>query len=515
MPTFNIRNETTQHKIINETGRTLLLRTLFGSGGSGGSGTSSTTEALAATVDPAALNAADPVPGVDVFATQNAIDSFLATNNTTAFKSISPLMQVLPPIIAHNVVITAAAGVHRPATSGESAINTGIHWILPGVTVTLQGATSANYTQIVAAATVSSVDNTGDNPRVNVSGTPYAGQTLDGMFAVFDTGLVTVIHDHTDSQLSVLQEITGAPTTVTVMRPGSFIRNSVNDTSRSNFVAFEVGIMGLDTFPEPFLVNDFQIDAFGGTGLSLAQYDSSISGSRLLFDHEYQRVNFSISPNGRDINLSGRRCFVGLDDCSGYADAANMGGRDDPMALFGGSQGSVSHSYFGNSTKGIKVQEGSVLTWTRSVYHNLTNTCVELIEGSRISHYEFTGAGLNGKRSEIRNTDIGIQYGAGCGQDRNSVQRQIFSGCTGPCIDAANGSFVDVSASSGAWLDGGGNTDVGVQVAGSFNHVMIDANTNATGTAGDIRIDGVVDTYANVAAASPVISTNLNRIEKA
>ncbi len=78
------------------------------------------------------------------------------------------------------------------------------------------------------------------------------------------------------------------------------------------------------------------------------------------------------------------------------------------------------------------------------------------------------------------------------------------------------GSVLDIGASTTGLADGGSNTDVGIEVDGPFADVNLNASTNVTGSAGDVRLPTTsIETYTNLATSPRSFADALTRIEKA
>ncbi len=92
---------------------------------------------------------------------------------------------------------------------------------------------------------------------------------------------------------------------------------------------------------------------------------------------------------------------------------------------------------------------------------------------------------------------------------RNFIQKLRVSGCTGPAVRIFGGSrWITNDPTTVGMLEasptGPANTDVGLQVDADINNVVqMKTGNTLTGTVGDVRFNGVVDTWANYEASSP------------
>ena len=84
----------------------------------------------------------------------------------------------------------------------------------------------------------------------------------------------------------------------------------------------------------------------------------------------------------------------------------------------------------------------------------------------------------------------------------------------GPCVSVGNNCRIDEMSSGALFLDGGNNLDVGVDVSGSGAKVTLMPGTTVTGIVGDVRIKGVVGSYADLEAEGPIVTTDLSIVEK-
>ena len=67
---------------------------------------------------------------------------------------------------------------------------------------------------------------------------------------------------------------------------------------------------------------------------------------------------------------------------------------------------------------------------------------------------------------------------------------------------------------NGGWINGGGNTDVGVQIDGPGARIKFSTPTNVTGTLGDVRMGGTILSYATILASGPIADDNFNSVDK-
>ena len=90
----------------------------------------------------------------------------------------------------------------------------------------------------------------------------------------------------------------------------------------------------------------------------------------------------------------------------------------------------------------------------------------------------------------------------------------IIAGSSGPAVRLKGYSEMVMTANYGL-IDGGGNADVGIQMDGPHSHADLNSGTDLTGAAGDVRMAGVVVSYADIAASGPYSDSAFNHVSKA
>lgn len=466
-------------------------------------------------------SAVDPTPGI-FFSTQTEIDDFLAANSATNFKHLGRVFDVLPPIILHDVNINIAAGVQYadPSESAPIAFELGRKLLLDGE-IFINGTAPANYTQVVAPVTIQSFSNASNNPTMGFSGTPFAGQNLKGLFAVTSDGFTGMIHDHDDSNLFVTQGISPAPTpsvsTVFIGRPGTVLRNATAAAPTTQFKGqgcFRTRSSSLFSGRRVNL-NDLQLDHLGGIwAWHTSEIRSDADCVRCLIDHEDQRVNLGITPNGRGWQTTGR-LFV---DTSAVRSASGQGAGVDEPGFVSGQSGINSRINFVRSYLGEESQDGvfcfvinrqgrAELFFRGTVIDGIASTSTFAAVESGGGSVRFDQPVGSEVIDQVKDTVTALRFGTNGEYGRTEFTQVIISGCSGPCIEMTRGNIVDQTDSGllRGFKDGGGNLDVGFQIsAEGGNFLNLDVETDITGALGDMRVEGVIASYADLEAITAI-----------
>jgi len=483
-------------------------------GAGGGGGNVVTEEDLAYPVDYTDGTAVDPPAGT-IFTTQQDIDDFLAANGTSNFKHPDRAYRSLPPFPIHTVDFNIAGGVIRPSGDSENGSNS---WRFSGKVVigdgrlNFNGVSSSSYIAVVGSSgsplSVNSFDagSTG-NPSLTFLGTPFAGLNLRGRFAILDTGLVTQIHDHDDSTLYVCNQITGTPTTCWVGRPSTIFRNSTDDVNpftSSPIFADSDAFAGIITF------NDIAVEGFGANGIHFSAGNMSNFGlNRSVVDDLTVYQDFAINPNGRPFQSGTTGQFL-MNGCA-YAAPFGVPGNDALFSFQGNKNLRIIllACYFGESSSAT-IRDVSGVLIRNTVFDECGNVDVAACDGNFMH--------LNGKYNEMRgDTSLRLDRStfpnslSGIGTVDNCI---VFRDMTGPGLTLFDQSRVDLSGVTVGLVDGGGNADVGIELAGRHSSLKLDSATDVTGTNGDVRMADSIVSYTDL-ETDEYVDSSLNIASKA
>jgi hypothetical protein len=508
-----------------------------------------TMEALTIPVDPASTF--DPPAGT-VFSRQRDITAMLASAGVTAFQHLQPVWDALPTLIRHLVTINLAAGVHRPTPLGADrtfAWELDAKVVVPtikstgsglGANIKLVGALPSQYTPIVGSSgsplTISSYQSgsSDENPRLIFTGTPFAGLDLKGRYVVLNTGLTTLIHDHTDDTLYVTANISPAPTSCWVGKPSTILRNSTNDVNPfvSGGAVFWTTSSTSGAYCR-FEFTDLAIQPFGFSGNTVGITDTGAYFTRCVIDHRGPYDDFGIIPNGVGFAVANGAAGARAVFTQCCADNPTTHDADGSIAALDANISRIFafECYFrgdDSSTFG----PGAAFSLRGTVFDRCgtESTTLGVIDlcGANATFGVISTAAT--KRNEIRNPTAGVcgirmvgsrtpAYRSIAGLDdpaNVSHTSVMFVGVTGPCVQLVERSTIQFySASTYGFKDGGGNTDVGFDVKGPFARLDLNTPTDVTGTNGDVRLaDGTIMTYAQITAGSPVIDSVNNVVRR-
>lgn len=482
-----------------------------------------TLEDLVFDVDYNDASAADPPLGT-VFQSQHEIDNFLASNGATNFKHLELVYAALPMVIPHNVLIRLAAGVHRPSPTPLSAyyaISLTGKMVIDQGSVKITGASPSSWETIsgLSGLAIDSHVATSD-PSVYVGTSnpnAFAGLDLRGCYVVLSTGQATPIIDNDDNNLWVVAGLSPEPVdgvdTITVARPSTIIRNSQDDST--SFAQLFIFLAGENTAVfSGVTLEDVTLDPFACVNM-LEFSNMNLGCTRVMFDHvTYTQPPYSLVANGHGIDVNGH-VRATFDNCSfrsavgnGVDGSFGPGVNSDQFFMF------VVACFFmgGDRDDGFRIAGGG--TSVRAYGTVFVDHPVYIRECAEI---DFFDTDYYGRYCEIR--DVGAGYpglvferrGHGLQLSENNIHhRVIFKNITGPCVRLHNGT-VDASST---WVDGGGNTDVGVELVGPFSELSMSAGTDVSGSVGDVRdSDGTILSHTTIQSTGPLIS-GLNYLEK-
>lgn len=468
--------------------------------------------------------AVDPPAGT-VFWSQKQVDDFLNDQSASNFKHLELVYAALPIIILHNIIIQLAAGVHRPS---PTPLNDAYSIFLAGKTtvgigsVKIVGTPPSSWEVIsgLSGLIIDSHTGTGDPSLYVGTSNPnaFAGLDLRGYYAVLSTGQATPIINNDDNTLYTVATQSPAVTdgidTVTVARPSTIIRNSLDDTTSfmTGFI-LTVGGGAADVYAG-ISFEDITLESFA----CVTMFDFGnilITCTRVLFDHiTYTQPPYNITANGHGI-LPFELSRAQFDTCSFRSASGNgvdgsfgPGVNSDSFFMF------VIACFFmgGDRDDGFRIAGGATVRLYGTVFVDhpvYVRECAEI---------DFADTDYYGRYCEIRDVAAGypglvferrghaLQLSEG-----NIYHRIIFKNNTGPCVRLHNGQ-IDVSST---WLDGGGNLDVGIELVGPFSEMSLSLATNVSGSIGDVRdADGSILSYTTIQATGP-LTAGLNFIEKA
>ena len=483
-----------------------------------------TVEDLSFPVD---YNAAHPalVPPGTIFQRQSDIDAYLSAAGAISFKYLMDVYDALPTIIQHNITFNVAAGVQlpRPAdmAGGISYNMTSkrvISTFYPSTaSITIQGSTA--YTTTVSSAVITAHQTNNGNPYVDVSGTPYSGKNLKGLFAIFN-GQTSVIHSNANSRLYVTDALNPAITNlvsdVTVGQPSTVFRCSLDNVTPgpSGTYMFQLDVGDKNN---NFNIYDITIDPFGVEYFIGVSFDTANANlQRVLIDNytcTQAPFNIPVGPESTYFQDFGAG-YANLYDCS-YRELSKLGG-----AILFATASSVSNCFFGGSTYGIEVSSTNGFL---AFYNSVVDNCGAAGSGYGVGmiscggYFQSLDQG-SGKYGELRNSVSGLPaltMSGGAAFIRFDYENLYFSGNAGPCVRVQDGATLIFSDGvSHGWFNGSGNTDVGIDIAGASTISRIDSGTTITGSVGDVRMQGTIVSYSSILSSGPYTDDSNNVITK-
>jgi hypothetical protein len=472
----------------------------------------STIEDLVFPVDYNDGTAVDPVLGI-TFYRQSDIDDYLANNGTSNFKHLHLVFATVPILVNHTITFELAAGVHRPDPSAHynRQVWQWIHSDLGGVgTFHIVGAPPPQYTAVTANETVTGYSNTNKDPYINFAGGTYPNDgSLIGLYAVISTGQLTLIHDHTDSRLYVTNQLSPDPTgaIVVVGRPSTILRNSMDDIVKlSNY-----GLLSIDAhtnYNNYFsTIEDITFEPFNHLGTTIGILSIYVGIQRVLID--------DITYPAANINISS---YDGGIACTHFSHQAALGATAG-ITVFNTPYTSMDSCVIMGGRYGVELSNAS-LTIYQSVLIEVGGVIQEwpaimIDEGSNLIAY----AQWPGKKNEIRAAPFaGVAFRAGGGMGDTRFNGIVFKDNPGPCvrlIDNANFNHTKNDNAARAFTDGGGNTDVGIEFAGSQCLARLNQYATLSGSVGDVRLsNGNIVSFVDILALGPYIDGGNNFISK-
>lgn len=488
---------------------------IVGGGGGGGSEIVTTTD-MVIPIDFNDAGAVDP-PGGALLTSQDVVDDILTSLGATNFKYVDRVYRALPALVATDVTLQLAAGVHRPSDDPENTASWSLNTkeVIAGGNLRVIGALSSEYTPIVgtfaAPLTVDSYGAGTNNPYLSFTGTPFVGLNLKGRYAITGAGQVIVINDNDDSTLYVNDNISPVPGTCFVGKPSTIFRNSLDDISNLNSSVMQ---FGSSPFSGYVYLEDVSVQCFGGNGIIL-----SLSGAARLFlrrtciDDQTQYDDFGKAPNGRPLQISSTITTIYGIGVS-YTAPSGVAGNDQLTWSSGGnnSQMFIMGSYFGENT-GVLLQDFAV-TFRSTVFEKVTGYWFKVVR------CQLTFQHITGKINEIRGSRVNL-----VNSELPPVQVFASSAYTGvqfkdclddDCLRVEGHSYLDLTPTpSAGFLDGGGNVGVGFALVGPNAVLILNAPTTLSGALGDVKMaDGSIWSYSDIATYGPIVDEYGNRVRK-
>ena len=466
--------------------------------------------------------AVDPDSGL-VFYGQVDVDRFLYEKGAINFKHIMAFWEALPTSIAHVITLNLAEGDHYPRSSDTYIALDFRNKLFVGGEVIVNGGSPSTYVALdgyLEDLIPASIQTGSNDPYMTFSGTPFTSFDLRGYYAVLDTGQATLIHDHDNSTLYLIDELSPTPTSVTVARPST---RFLNDDGLGSRLA-TLSALWVDGTPDrrggsytQFEFNDLVIAQYGASyGVFSSQGNTYLT--RLVLDN-------TIGPSeaGIGFTVAGSNAAVQLFACSRIASIGTLVA-SMPYYVAGGSSGIYSTSNYAQGGKdGVVIKysrEGSfyaiglILNQVGDVSLPVTERASVTVANGRL---RFSSPGSrDGKHNEIRNGTVpGILLIDG-GYDRGTSHGSVtFKGLSAPCVLLSGASVLDLTVfGTEKFIDGGGNTDVGIQIDGPYARVKLNSLTDVSGSIGDVRMaDGDIWSYTLISSYGPVTDSEYNIVE--
>jgi hypothetical protein len=472
-----------------------------------------TMEALTFPVDYNDVTAVDPTAGL-VFNRQAEIDSFLLAAGTSNFKHLNAVFESIPMIIQHNVTVNLAAGVHRPRAVEPS----GAAWAIPYkqftskdnsyALLTISGSAPSTWIPVDPALvglaiTGMSAPNSLD-PWIDVAGTPFTGFNLKGVFAVLDTGQTCVIHKHTNSRLYLTRDTNPTPSSIVkIARPATVYRNSLDDlTTLHPYFGSSLFSPGIASTGWPQVQN---VVMHPCSAYNFSFLGGWFSFLRSIYDQRFPGIPGYGNCLGGAINSS-----FWIDDSSifavGYGGVSIRG--TDGYAY-------ISSSYINGAGTGAYAGDGSMISLGGGV---VFEACYE---GISIEAAVFLAEQFDTtlKLHEVRNSTYSGLSLYGHSRTRVDYQAAVkFVDHAVPAIRIFSGSTLTqtgVSVTGNGLVDGGGNTDVGIEMTGPNASAVLDSINNVAGALGAVRMsDGEIWSWLDLKALGPVEDPDGNIVKK-
>lgn len=459
-------------------------------------------------------NGKDPPAGM-VFRQQDHLDEWLTEEGVTALKTLEAAWNATPLYVGHPILFELVAGVHRPPEAGRQG-----GFLLEGkvlstnaADVIVRGAEPSSWTVVQAAAAITAYSNTGYNPYMDFAASTFPNDgSLKGMFVLTDAGQVTIIHDHSDSRLEVIHQLSPAPTTATIVKPSTILRNSVDDVNQAGYVA---GVYARNNGVRAFAPVAFENILFEGFA---AYYAALIDGSSGRYTQsmvdcpgEYATHSVALTNQG---GMGGFFEYASQFTCSSrgfrMVSGQNSNGLAWPCLQYGYTNG----CYFNGFSSGNTATNRLVLQMGNTIWENMKNRALLFDLGATWQPQEF---GSN-RRNTIRGKGVVLRHNSRMWM--NNYCKLWFEQVEGPCIKVGDRCAVVSGEDTGNDVANGplgGNDDVGIELTPSafFSSVSLRGTVTANGSVGDVRMpDGTLKTYAEVTAGAVIDQATQSGIRK-
>jgi hypothetical protein len=272
-----------------------------------------------------------------------------------------------------------------------------------------------------------------------------------------------------------------------------------------------------------FFFQDCMVDGFGAFGQMIAHDRGFYQALRVILDQDSALDNIPIAvPDGN--GWIGFQDGILLESCS-FLNRQISGGADQLLTVTNGFA-SLQSCYFENSEDCIQIRHpvrslgvrGCVF---RSVGRNTGAGFGSLhLSGpfsmDMVDLVGFLGIGIDNEFREGKAGVPSIFFERGA-TTRNIFQRPLFKNNLDACVRIGPQGNLNLSANGATdgYKDGGGNSDVGIDIVGPGAIVSLNTGTNVTGTAGDVRLGGVVQTYASIPSTGSGHANSASAVRRA
>lgn len=451
------------------------------------------------------------LPADSSFTTQAEVDAYLASQGTTNVRDIETAYNALALVIPETVTITmnVAAGIQRPSGTGKVAswnfaakIQLG-QVVINGVAPSLWNVVSALSALDITAVSTNAGSASGGG-SIQTSGTPFTGLDLRGHYVRLTTGQTTVISANTNDTIFTIADLSPAPgvgvDTFDIVEPATEFRNSIDDVARANNRAVSIDLpAGAGGSPFNMIWNN--IKCTGGSVGGGAFFVQVTQNPAVQYNFVQQDVMNALPAALKD--GGGWRYFDGTFAINeGAVRAIGVTSFDEHLFVDGSAVNSnAATSYFGggDTADGIEVQNGAVLRLLGVLVDESSVQC----RGGTVTMESFGGFFYEGTIQNTPGSNPALLWDNAKLFSTTLGQEYRIIGCTGPGVRIVNRSTLGQNVD---FIDGGGNTDVGVEVGISHNLVELSGVTNVTGTVGDTRIAGVITAYGALPTQASALS---------
>jgi len=450
-------------------------------------------------------NGEDPPAGL-VFASQSAVDAWFADRGVTAMKNLEAAWRATPNIVGHPITFELVSGVHRPPQAGRQGgfLLEGKSMSTNGVDVTVRGVLPSSWTVIQAAATVTGYSNSGNNPYLDFAASTFPNDgSLKGRFVSLDTGQVVIVHDHTDSRLEVIQQLSPAPTAgvtqATIVKPATIMRNSLDDIAGAGSIA---GVYARNNGVRAFSPVAFENILFECYG---AFYASLGDGQPTKYTYCHVDLPTEFAAHGLTAadyagGMGGFGEYASNYNCSALGTkliSRTPSGPAFPFIQYGYAQ----NSYYNGFGTGNTASDRTLFQATSMVIANMQSRAVFLKYGCKFEVQDF----FPGRRTTIRGGP-GLRMESDAMIRAESSCKIWFEDVEGPCIQVGDDCHIVAGKSGPNFANGplGGNDDVGIEFHPSAVGATVslgNGTVTVNGSVGDVRMpDGSLVAWSSLAS---------------